>query len=102
MTVKREMVNAKQTQVHPGNPAGVAAEAYRREGNPVNRWSPYFLSILTRADSAVEINNLDDLSNSGPAIRRYSEGQAIGPPGAAKEQKCVSHFSAIYELRSTR
>jgi hypothetical protein len=95
MIVMRETVNAKQTQVHPGNPAGVAAEADRPEGNPVNRWSPYFLSILTRADSAVEINNLDELSNSGAAIRLYGEGQAIGPPGVPKEQKCVSHFFAI-------
>ena len=91
----REMVNAKHTQVHPGNAAGVAAEADRREGNPVNRWSAYFLRILTRVDSAVETNNLDDLSNSGAAIRLYGEGQAIGPPRVAKEQKCVSHFSAI-------
>ena len=95
MTIMREMVNAKQMQVHLGNPAGVAAEADRRDGNPVNRRSPHFLSILTRADSAVEINNLDDLSNSGAAIRLYGEGQAIGPPGVAKEQKCVSHFFAI-------
>jgi hypothetical protein len=95
MIVMCEMVNAKQTQVHPGNPAGVAAEADRREGNPVNRRWPYFLSIMARADSAVEINSLDDLSNSGAAIRLYGEGHAIGPPGVAKEQKCVSHFSAI-------
>jgi hypothetical protein len=50
---------------------------------------------MARADSAVEINSLDDLSNSGAAIRLYGEGHAIGPPGVAKEQKCVSHFSEI-------
>ncbi len=37
MIVMRETMNAKQTQVHPGNPTGVAAEALLREGNPVNR-----------------------------------------------------------------
>ena len=25
-------------------------------------------------------NFLDDLSNSGPVVRRYSEGKATGPP----------------------
>jgi hypothetical protein len=37
-------------------------------------------AIPARADSAAKNKNLDDLSNSGAAVRLYGEGRATGPP----------------------
>ena len=56
----REMVNAKQTQVHPGNPAGVAAEAlfnarsrYLAESSPCRISNPW-LNSRFEANALIE------------------------------------------------
>jgi len=40
----------------------------------------YLISRLRRDDGVEEKTFLDDLSNSGPAVRLYGEGRATGPP----------------------
>jgi hypothetical protein len=40
----------------------------------------YSISRLRRDDGVEEKFFWDDLSNSGPAVRLYGEGRAIGPP----------------------